>query len=362
MKKQLGDAPELDRFIEKFHPKYGGVLYKASVPHVGTDFYQTLEAARKFVQNSLEWLKAAEHMRRLEDISYGPRKNPSVKTGYENDATEDIQHDLALTMADGGTDPEAVRELKRRGAKLPSHVRRVHGPYRRREGSVEFDIENPPGQVDYITPAAAKKLAGPMFPKLRQGFMAVGTHAGHSFRAGYVIPKGYYVEWDITDAGGSPETFGSSPARLHRGIGETDEEINARLAELSRLAGMPAALENPSRLTIRAGSYRGQEGFKIFGTDARGRRVRIFTRTYISAVNILNKLRRDEEIGSADFQPNPRGTKIYNRIISIRATKAGMPHHCDDECRKHGHRYEHKFKEKASVVGLENGNVLLKSD
>jgi len=54
---------------------------------------------------------------------------------------------------------------------------------------------------------------------------------------------------------------------------------------------------------------------------------------------------------------NPRGTKIYERVISIRASKAGMPHQCDEECRRHGHRYEHKFRHKAAIYGMPDGSL-----
>jgi len=129
--------------------------------------------------------------------------------------------------------------------------------------------------VDYITPMAARRLAGPiMFPKLRLGYMALGSQRGRSYQVGYVVPKGYYVQWDVSG----------------------DD------------------LENPKRR--RAGSGRPAA--------------------------------------------NPPMTKIYERVIKIYASKAGMKHNCDDTCKKHGHNYVHAFKKRAAIYGLPDGSILIK--
>jgi len=62
-------------------------------------------------------------------------------------------------------------------------------------------------------------------------------------------------------------------------------------------------------------------------------------------------------------QSNPRMTKIYQHVISIRASKEGMPHKCDKVCAAHHHLYEHKFEnENACVFGLSDGSILIKSE
>jgi len=62
-------------------------------------------------------------------------------------------------------------------------------------------------------------------------------------------------------------------------------------------------------------------------------------------------------------QANPRMTKIYQHVISIRASKEGMPHKCDKVCAAHHHLYEHKFEnENACVFGLSDGSILIKSE
>jgi hypothetical protein len=55
-----------------------------------------------------------------------------------------------------------------------------------------------------------------------------------------------------------------------------------------------------------------------------------------------------------------RLVKIYNHVDAIFASKAGMDHKCDSACKKSGHRYQHKFKEKACIYGLSDGTLLIK--
>jgi len=57
---------------------------------------------------------------------------------------------------------------------------------------------------------------------------------------------------------------------------------------------------------------------------------------------------------------NPRRVKIYSSVIKIYASKAGMPHNCDAECKRHGHRYVHKFKSGAAIYGLPDGSIMIK--
>ena len=64
------------------------------------------------------------------------------------------------------------------------------------------------------------------------------------------------------------------------------------------------------------------------------------------------------------FKNNPPATvKIYNRILEIKASKAGMRHNCDSECRRAGHNYVHKFPLKyknGCIYGLSDGSLLVK--
>jgi hypothetical protein len=57
--------------------------------------------------------------------------------------------------------------------------------------------------------------------------------------------------------------------------------------------------------------------------------------------------------------PHEGRTKIYERVLKIYASKAGMPHHCDAKCKAAGHQYVHTFKKKACIYGLSNGNLLV---
>jgi hypothetical protein len=65
-------------------------------------------------------------------------------------------------------------------------------------------------------------------------------------------------------------------------------------------------------------------------------------------------------IGTAKWRGNPPARKIYNRVIQIFASKEGMPHQCDDKCKRAHHRYQHKFSSKACIYGLSDGSILIK--
>jgi hypothetical protein len=56
-----------------------------------------------------------------------------------------------------------------------------------------------------------------------------------------------------------------------------------------------------ARLSIRPKVYRGRDGFSISGTDAHGRRTRIFTETRSSAEHIRAKVRAGLDIDLEDF-------------------------------------------------------------
>jgi hypothetical protein len=62
------------------------------------------------------------------------------------------------------------------------------------------------------------------------------------------------------------------------------------------------------------------------------------------------------------FGHNPAGgmIKIYERCIEIKASKAGLKHHCDEKCRRAGHNYKHGFAKKACIYGLPDGSLLIR--
>jgi hypothetical protein len=62
----------------------------------------------------------------------------------------------------------------------------------------------------------------------------------------------------------------------------------------------------------------------------------------------------------ASAQDNPPPTLIYGKILEVRAQKT-QPHICDAKCKASGHRYVHRFTSGAQIVGLSNGDVLIKS-
>lgn len=56
---------------------------------------------------------------------------------------------------------------------------------------------------------------------------------------------------------------------------------------------------------------------------------------------------------------NPRGVKIYGKLIRIEAQKTQL-HICDAECKAINHRYYHTFKPGSSVYGMPDGSLLIK--
>lgn len=58
-------------------------------------------------------------------------------------------------------------------------------------------------------------------------------------------------------------------------------------------------------------------------------------------------------------QSNPKQrTLIYGNVQCIYAKKS-QQHICDDDCKKHGHRYYHEFSSKPKMYGLPNGDLLI---
>lgn len=191
-------------------------------------------------------------------------------TGYENDATEDIQHDLAMSLASGEDDIPARLELQKRGATLPHSARWEKGPYKPKMGSLRYEV-NPAGKAYEVTTTFNKKTETKrFFNRSDAEIYAAAFHKAH--------PK------SLVSMGGA-----------------------GRFAQLYEFAGQDPDFD-----------YEGE-------------------------------------------MSNPRGmTKIYNRVIKIYASKAGMPHNCDAECKRHGHDYVHTFKKKACIYGLPDGSILIK--
>jgi hypothetical protein len=60
-------------------------------------------------------------------------------------------------------------------------------------------------------------------------------------------------------------------------------------------------------------------------------------------------------------RPNP-GVQIYKptRGVEIAGMQKPKGHPCDAKCAAAGHKYRHRFKDPVEVIGLANGDVLLK--
>ncbi len=57
---------------------------------------------------------------------------------------------------------------------------------------------------------------------------------------------------------------------------------------------------------------------------------------------------------------NSRATMIYGRVLQVEAMKT-QKHQCDAECKRCGHCYTHTFKPGAVMLGLPNGDILIRS-
>lgn len=57
--------------------------------------------------------------------------------------------------------------------------------------------------------------------------------------------------------------------------------------------------------------------------------------------------------------PVPGAVLIYDRVISISASKAGMKHRCDPECKRAGHRYKHVGIGRTAIWGMPNKKGLI---
>lgn len=58
---------------------------------------------------------------------------------------------------------------------------------------------------------------------------------------------------------------------------------------------------------------------------------------------------------------NPPLVEIYSHCIEIKASKAGLKHHCDAKCKAANHRYVHTFKGKTRtpIFGLPDGRFIV---
>lgn len=59
---------------------------------------------------------------------------------------------------------------------------------------------------------------------------------------------------------------------------------------------------------------------------------------------------------------NPPATQIYQptRGVVIAGMQKPPGHPCDAACRRAGHKYQHRFKKPVEIIGLANGDVLLR--
>lgn len=72
----------------------------------------------------------------------------------------------------------------------------------------------------------------------------------------------------------------------------------------------------------------------------------------------VEKIVRQHAHKSVGGQRNPKHVLIYGNVTRVYAQKT-QDHICDDDCKKHGHRYYHEFSSKPKMYGLPNGDLLI---
>lgn len=97
----------------------------------------------------------------------------------------------------------------------------------------------------------------------------------------------------------------------------------------------------------------------IFSTHMQAARKRKLTAYETNQLNTARQVLRTARKPVANKpQKNPKRVLIYGNVQTIYAQKT-QAHICDDECKKHGHRYFHDFHSKPKMYGLPNGDLLI---
>jgi hypothetical protein len=134
---------------------------------------------------------------------------------------------------------------------------------------------------------------------------------------------------------------------------KTMARVNPRYhVAMRRKIGYPPVIrtvEAPSRRI--AARKAGGEKIRGSGTGSLSKRgvTRYRSRSFPAGIDVT----------SMPLLENSPHTKIYNRVLKIYASKAGMPHKCDAECRRHKHLYVHEFKKSACIWGIPDGKLLI---
>ena len=225
-------------------------------------------------------------------------------------------------------------------------------------------------KVDYITPDFAERLSTSQFSKLKYGYELNGTYEGRVYILGYALPGGYWIKWDdaaedldnpgdpdresfwdeyeknlVDEIRKSPDDYG-----LHAG------ENPFSLAHKIRLKFEMRSSEANGLKAINLSTKTFEKTFKAFNSGAYSQKALI---DFFSRLKSAGAVNPKSKGGSLGYKINPGRVKIYNRILKIYASKAGMPHQCDDACKRAGHRYVHEFKKKACIHGNNDGSLTI---
>ena len=84
-------------------------------------------------------------------------------------------------------------------------------------------------------------------------------------------------------------------------VKDADDFASTKTKDLPKRVKKEEMDEAVSNLKIKKTKYRGEDGYLIYGKGPSGWPIRIFTRTFASAIHIRNKKNKGEEIDPKDF-------------------------------------------------------------
>ena len=171
------------------------------------------------------------------------------------------------------------------------------------------------------------------------------------------------------------ERYGISVTRNRPGDGKTRYsfyKVDAEGREIKHLytaVGIKDAMtyvnafrdgkENPQQIQSGETVYHKKE--KVKGFVQRKHDHRLWVRWEDGEYSVVNQSDVRRVLATPKGRlPNPnKRVLIYGEVQTIFAKKT-QKHICDDECKKHGHKYFHEFSSKPKMYGLPDGSILIK--
>ena len=162
--------------------------------------------------------------------------------------------------------------------------------------------------------------------------------------------------------------IGGKPVKraYYRGVAEGMKDIAEQYGENPRLKNDLGVYRERSMsgryvfaaFTKRAYDLFHNNGFNIYHSFPKAKAEYLIKLAKGSGLRVVSI---DVELPDSFLRSNPTATEIYSRIKEIIAVK-GPGHRCDAACKRARHTYKHVFSSPARVLGLGNGDILIKSN